>query len=201
MAGCTISKGRAFFCGGQVGGIKKVFLANYYSGNRILGVTSSAVAGATYGYMSDISVDDSGTAIPFYEFDLDRQASSFNQTIVTGSGGAVVYQQDLELKLSHDSGESWDRMQNVVEGLWQIFVLDNNGMYYLLGTENGVQVTGGAYAHGGDVAYGDYVGYSLTLQGAEPKPAFVKDATPFGSAVFSSGELELSTSQYNHSQS
>ena len=200
MAGCSISKGRGFFCGGQVGGIKKVFIANYYSGNRILGVTSSGIAGSTYGYMADISVDDSSTAIPFYEFDLDRQSSSFNQTIVTGSGGAVVYQQDLELKLSHDSGESWKRMQKIVEGLWQMFVLDNNGMYYLLGTENGVQVTGGSYAHGGDVAYGDYVGYTLTLQGAEPKPAFVKDATPFGTGVFTNGELELSPTQYNQNQ-
>lgn len=197
MAGCLITKGRGYFCGGQVGGIKKVYLANYYDANSITAIATSTVAGATYGLVSDVTT---ASALSFYEFDLDRQSSSFNQTIVTGNGGAVVYQSDLELHFSHDSGESWARMQNVVEGLWQVIVLDNNGNYYLLGTLNGVQVTGGTYAHGGDVAYGDYVGYVVNMQGAEPKPAYnFGDSTPFVD-TWTSGDLSLSASQYNQDQ-
>ena len=154
MAGCTISSGRGYFCQGQVGGIKKVFLANYYDAESIIDVTSDPLTGI----VSDITTKASGS-LNFFEFDLDRQLSSFNQTILTGKGGAVAYQTDLDLHMSHDSEESWARMQKVVEGLWQIIVLDNNGVYYLLGVENGVELSGGTYAHGGDVAYGDYVGY------------------------------------------
>lgn len=191
MAGCEITKGRGYFCGGQVGGIKKIFLANYYDANAISSVTASSTTGV-------VSAVTTAGALEFFEFDLDRQASSFNQTIVTGKGGAVAYQSEIEMQLSHDSEESWLRMQNVVEGLWQVLVLDNNGVYYLVGVENGVEITGGTYAHGGDVAYGDYVGYVINMTGAEPVPAYNMSATsPF--TTFSS-DLTLSTDQYDTAQ-
>ena len=102
------------------------------------------------------------------------------------------------MQLSHDSEESWARMQNIVEGLWQVIVLDNNGVYYLVGVENGVEITGGTYAHGGDVAYGDYVGYVINMTGAEPLPAYNMSATsPF--TTFSS-DLTLSATQYDTAQ-
>jgi hypothetical protein len=191
MAGCVITSGRGYFCGGQVGGIKKIFLANYYDANAITGVTASATTGV-------VSAIANTSALDFFEFDLDRQASSFNQTILTGKGGAVAYQSEIEMQLSHDSEESWARMQNIVEGLWQVIVLDNNGVYYLVGVENGVEITGGTYAHGGDVAYGDYVGYVINMTGAEPLPAYNMSATsPF--TTFSS-DLTLSATQYDTAQ-
>ncbi len=194
MAGCTLSKGRGYFCGGQVGGIKKVFLANFYDAEAIIDVTATAETGV----ISDIETK-AGGSLSFYEFDLDRQLSSFNQTIITGKGGAVAYQQDLELHMSHDSEESWLRMQNVVEGLWQIIVLDNNGVYYLLGEQNGIEIGGGSYAHGGDVAYTDYVGYVVNMTGAEPIPAYnLSTTSPF--KAWTTGTLASETSQYNTAQ-
>lgn len=193
MAGCTISKGRGYFCGGQVGGIKKIYLANFYDANKLTAVTTSASDGSVSALTTA-----SGSALSMYEFDLDRQSSSFNQTILTGKGGAVAYQSEFEFQLSHDSEESWLRMQNIVEGLWQMIVLDNNGVYYLVGLENGVEVTGGTYAHGGDVAFGDYVGYVINMIGAEPVPAFnLSTSSPF--TAFSS-QLTLSSDSYNTAQ-
>jgi len=195
---CDISKGRGYFCGGQVGGIKKIYLASYFDGEKINcdGITTDA-----NGIVTDVCVNapDCDGVQNFYEFDLDRQLSSFNQTIVTGSGGAVVYQQELELHMSHDSNESWLRMQNIVEGLYYGFVLDNNGVYYFVGLCNGLQVTGGTYAHGGDVAYTDYVGYVLTMSGAEPVPAF-NFGTTFPMISYTSGQLDYQETQYNTPQ-
>jgi len=195
MAGCTISSGRGYFCQGQVGGIKKVFLANYYDAESIIDVTSDP----STGIVSDITTKASGS-LNFFEFDLDRQLSSFNQTILTGKGGAVAYQTDLDLHMSHDSEESWARMQKVVEGLWQIIVLDNNGVYYLLGVENGVELSGGTYAHGGDVAYGDYVGYVLQMTGAEPVPAYNCSSTTSPMKAWTSGTLVQDATQYDTPQ-
>lgn len=195
MAGCSISKGRGYFCGGQVGGIRKVFLANYYEYGRPPIIVTSETTGA----VTDVNVLGGGNEVEFREFDLDRQMSSFNQTIVTGKGGAIAYQQDLELHMSHDSEESWLRMQNVVEGLWNVFVLDNNGVYYYLGASNGLEITGGSYAHGGDVAYGDYVGYVISMTGAEPVPAYnFGTADPF--IQYTTGEFLLDSAQYNTPQ-
>ena len=96
---CSITSGRARFCCSQVGGIKKVFLASFGdAGNdKIVSVTASP----TTGIVSDIDADSG--QVEFFEFDLDRQLSSFNQTIVTGAGGSVAYQQDFELHMSNDS--------------------------------------------------------------------------------------------------
>lgn len=200
MAGCDLSKGRGYFCGGQVGGIKKVFLANYHDYESPGGVPIVVTTDGSTGAVTDVKVGATGgDDLSFYEFDLDRQLSSFNQTIVTGKGGAIAYQQDLELHMSHDSQESWLRMQNVAEGLWIVFVLDNNGVYYMLGATNGIEVSGGSYAHGGDVAYTDYVGYVISMTGAEPKPAFNFGTTdPFIS--YSSGLLDLQNTMYNTPQ-
>jgi|TARA_R100000081_G_C4820091_1_gene178993 hypothetical protein len=210
MAGCNITKGRGYFCGGQVGGIKRIFLANFYGSEAIWNVvTATTDTTDPFGYVTEVwcgdqwSYEKTGQQ-DFYEFDLDRQMSSFNQTILTGKGGAIAYQTELELHLSHDSTESWMRMQNVVEGLWQVIIEDNNGVFYLAGVENGIEVSGGSYAHGGDVAYGDYVGYVVSMIGAEPLPAYnLGTETPFGSArwdVADTGQLALTETQYNTPQ-
>lgn len=195
MALCEISSGRGYFCAGQVGGIKKVYLANYYSDDALVGATASATTGVVSALTQKTGA---GGVLDFYEFDLDRQLSSFNQTIITGGGGALTYQTDLDLHMSHDSQESWARMQNVAEGVFQIIVEDNNGVFYLAGIQNGLQVISGTYAHGGDVAYTDYVGYVIQMTGAEPIPAFNLSTTdPF--TAFSIAINKEST-QYNDPQ-
>tara|TARA_R100000935_G_C2832243_1_gene165835 strand:- start:581 stop:1156 length:576 start_codon:yes stop_codon:yes gene_type:complete len=190
MANCQIAKGRGHFCQGQVGGIKTIFLGNWYNANKITSVTVGVDDGLVSALISAGSQE-------FFQFDLDRQTSSFNQTITTGGGGAINYEQGLDLHMSHDSNESWARMQNVVESVTQCIVLDNNGVYYLLGVDNGIAVTGGTYAHGGDVAFTDYVGYVMQLIGSEPFPAFnLGTADPF--TTFAT--ISLSASQYNDPQ-
>lgn len=196
---CNITSGRGRFCCSQVGGIKKVFFAAQTNvGNDPI---TSVTASPTTGEVTDIDCDGGGT-IDFYEFDLDRQLSSFNQTIVTGSGGSVAYQQDLELHMVSDSEKSWALMQEIVESLLTCIVLDNNGVYYLLGAFNGIECTGGTYAHGGDVAFTDYVGYVLNFSGTELKPAYnLSTSTPFKSWATSGSTLDLKSDLYNTCQS
>ena len=199
---CSVSVGRERFCCSQVGGIKKVFFATY-GGDDSLSNESFAIASVTVnatGEVTDISTPNAGDDVYFFEFDLDRQLSSFNQTIVTGSGGSVAYQQDLELHMVGDSERSWLSMQQLVESLMYCIVLDNNGVYYLLGVENGLECSGGTYAHGGDVAFTDYVGYVLNFSGTELKPAYnLSTASPFKS--WTSAILELSSASYFTCQS
>lgn len=194
---CEIGTGRGYFCQGQVGGIKKIFLANYYDATAIELVTASTSDGT----ITDIALKGVAPSTQtFYEFDLDRQLSSFNQTIITGSGGALTYQTDLDLHMSHDSQESWAQMQLVCEGVFQVIILDNNGVYYLAGVNNGLQILSGTFAHGGDVAYADYVGYVVQMNGAEKYPAYnMGTATPFKTYT-STDILALSAVTYNDPQ-
>jgi hypothetical protein len=50
-----------------------------------------------------------------------------------------------------------------------VVVEDNNGNFFLVGTEFGADVNGGTVVSG--AAMGDLSGYTLTLQGMEKKPA------------------------------
>ena len=198
MANCLISSGRGHFCQGQVGGIKTIFLANWYSANKIITVAADDATGIVTA-LTQVTTP-TPTALQFYQFDLDRQTSSLNQTITTGGGGAINYEQALDVHMSHDSQESWARMQNVTEGVFQVIILDNNGVYYLAGVDNGISVTGGTYAHGGDVAFTDYVGYIMQMVGSEPFPAFnLSTVDPFTNALFST-EIGLSAATYNDPQ-
>tara|TARA_R110002012_G_scaffold225361_1_gene397326 strand:- start:942 stop:1529 length:588 start_codon:yes stop_codon:yes gene_type:complete len=193
--GCNISTGRGRFCCSQVGGIKKVFLATHgEAGNdAIISVTASSSTGE----VSDINADSG--QIEFFEFDLDRQLSSFNQTIVTGAGGSVAYQMDFELHMSNDSEKSWAMMQQIVESLMTVIVQDNNGVYYLCGVENGIECTGGTFAHGGDVAFTDYVGYVLNFSGTELKPAYnMSTVSPF--KVWTNAQLIVDSNMYTTCQ-
>ena len=198
MANCLISSGRGHFCQGQVGGIKTIFLANWYSANKIITVAADDATGIVTA-LTQVTTP-TPTQLQFFQFDLDRQTSSLNQTITTGGGGAINYEQALDVHMSHDSQESWARMQNVTEGVFQVIILDNNGVYYLAGVDNGISVTGGTYAHGGDVAFTDYVGYIMQMVGSEPFPAFnLSTVDPFTNALFST-EIGLSAATYNDPQ-
>mgnify|MGYP003665221328 FL=1 len=189
---CNITSGRGRFCCSQVGGIKKVFLASHGATGGNDAITSVTASGTT-GIVSDIDADAGD--VNFYEFDLDRQLSSFNQTIITGSGGSVAYQQDFELHMSNDSEQSWALMQEIVESLMTVIVQDNNGVYYLCGVDNGIECSGGTYAHGGDVAFTDYVGYVLNFTGTELKPAYnLSTVSPFKS--WTSATLEKKSDTY-----
>jgi len=198
MANCLISSGRGHFCQGQVGGIKTIFLANWYSDNKIISVTADADTGIVSALTQ--ATDPTPTALQFFQFDLDRQTSSLNQTITTGGGGAINYEQALDVHMSHDSQKSWARMQNVTEGVFQVIILDNNGVYYLAGVDNGISVTGGTYAHGGDVAFTDYVGYIMQMVGSEPFPAFnLSTVNPFTATAFTT-QIALNIATYNEPQ-
>tara|TARA_B100001564_G_C20655175_1_gene678811 strand:- start:610 stop:1215 length:606 start_codon:yes stop_codon:yes gene_type:complete len=198
---CSVSVGRNRFCCSQVGGIKKVYFATF-DGDDSLSNPSQKITSVTVsdaGVVTDIHTPDNDGDVYFFQFELDRQLSSFNQTIVTGSGGSVAYQQDLELHMVGDSEQSWAKMQQLVESLMYAIVLDNNGVYYLCGVENGIECSGGTYAHGGDVAYTDYVGYVLNFSGTELKPAYnLSTTSPFKG--WTSSQLEIGAINYQECQ-
>jgi hypothetical protein len=57
----------------------------------------------------------------------------------------------------------------------QVFVLDNNDNLFLLGIDNGMDVSGGTAVTG--VAKGDMTGYTLELRGEEKDPMIWINAT------------------------
>lgn len=167
---CTIATGKGILCQNDVGGIDRIALISGIDANIITNVA------LTSGVASTITTAGDGT---WYVIDLDKYQSNFNQTIVTSDSG-VAYQQDLEIVCRGVQGTTIDLFEDIVAGIWQIMVRDNNGIYYLLDYKKMVRCSGGSFIHNGDTALADPIGFTLQFSAMSTQPAINMTANPEG---------------------
>ena len=169
---CGITTGKAVLCQNDVGGIDQILLISGIDEHRIIAVTVAS------GVATNVTTG-SGDVGTWYQIDLDKYQSNFNQTIVTSDSG-VAYQQDLEIVCRGVQGTTIDLFEDIVAGIWQIMVRDNNGVYYLLDHKRNVRCTGGSFIHNGDTALSDPIGFTLQFSGMGLVPAINMTAAPTG---------------------
>ena len=167
---CSIATGKGILCQNDVGGIDRICLISGIDANIITNVA------LTSGVASTISASAKGT---WFVIDLDKYQSNFNQTIVTSDSG-VAYQQDLEIVCRGVQGTTIDLFEDIVAGIWQIMVRDNNGIYYLMDYKKMVRCSGGCFIHNGDTALGDPIGFTLQFSAMGTEPAINMTANPEG---------------------
>lgn len=167
---CAITTGKAVLCQNDVGGIDQILLISGIDANRLKSITVSA------GVATAVETE-SGSAGTWFQIDLDKYQSNFNQTIVTSDSG-VAYQQDLEIVCRGVQGSTIDLFEDIVAGIWQIMVRDNNGTYYLLDHSKKVKCAGGSFIHNGDKALSDPIGFTLQFNSMGTTPAINMTADP-----------------------
>lgn len=158
MAACFISTGYTLDCRtSSTGGIKTMWVLGD-SGNTITGytVTNSEVS----------AIGGTGT---WYKFELPKQSSSLTETLgVNTTSQSVTFQPEIVVNLPKLQTQLRDVFVDLVSQN-EIYALieDNNNRYWLVGLDNGLQVTAGSLATG--LAYTDLNGASaLTMTGGEP---------------------------------
>jgi hypothetical protein len=154
---CLITKGRTEPCKDSVGGLQAVYFIDF-----------GTLGDITYASTSDeiTAVAGSPTA---YKYVL-KGNSSLEQTITSSrENGTTFYDQIVNLTLKKLSPESNDQLAVIAVARPHVVVEDNNGNFFLVGSEFGADVNGGTVVSG--AAMGDLSGYTLTLQGMEKKPA------------------------------
>ena len=148
---CDLTKGRALPCRESVGGIKAVYFVDF---GDLGAITLS----------SDEVTDMDGT-FSAYKYEL-KGASSVEQTInASRENGTVFFDQAVNLTLPQLSKEDNNELKLMAYGRPHIVVEDYNGNAYLVGRENGADVTGGTIVSG--AAMGDLSGYTLTFNAME----------------------------------
>ncbi len=159
---CDLTKGRKEPCKDSVGGLRAVYFTDF---GDLGTVTETA----------DEITDLSGTFTAF-KYDL-KGNSSFEQTVnASRENGTVFYEQTLNLTLKKLSKEDNAELKLLAYGRPHVAVEDYNGNVFLMGLENGADVSGGTIVTG--AAMGDLSGYTLTLTGSEKKAAnFVASPT------------------------
>lgn len=179
---CSIATGKGILCQNDVGGIDRICLISGIDANILTSVT------VTNGVASAVSSAGDGD---WYVIDLDKYQSNFNQTIVTSDSG-VAYQQDLEIVCRGVQGTTIDLFEDIVAGIWQIMIRDNNGIYYLMDFKKMVRCSGGSFIHNGDTALADPIGFTLQFSAMGTEPAINMTSAP---ASVTSSKITLSGTQ------
>jgi hypothetical protein len=166
---CDIAKGRLEPCKDSVGGLRAVYFMNFaeapYS-DVVYDVTNTDVVD---------TVNSTPSTISAYKFEL-KGNSTFEQNITASrENGTMFVEQVLNLTLKKQDLNTHKEVKLISYGRPKIVVEDYNGNFFLMGIENGADVTAGTIVTG--AAMGDLSGYTLTLTAMEKVPANFMNAT------------------------
>jgi len=167
MACSNLTAGILDLCNDGFGGIQKIFLAN----GPVESFTETA------GVVSAITVGGSALApADFFEFEVPRQTSTFNETITaTQENGTVTYQQDITMVFNQMEAAKRNQILLMAQATTMVAIAeDGNGKYWSIGLEFGAYMSAGTATSG--TAYADRNGYEITISGMEKTPSFEVDS-------------------------
>lgn len=153
---CNLTTGRIVPCKSAVGGIKRIFFADY-------------------GTLGSYSVTDGEitnfTGSPVW-MQYDVKGASSLETAINSSreNGTTFYESTLTMVLTFQDKATQEELKIMAHARPHIAVEDYNGNFFVIGLENGAEVTGGTISTG--AAMGDASGYNLTIVGQETAPPY-----------------------------
>lgn len=147
---CLLTKGRLEGCKKNVGGLYKVYFANF-------GTLSPTIDAN--------NVITSLSASTLYEFEL-KGTNSFVESLASSrENGSTFVTQTLTIDLKGIDYQTNNELKLMAYGRPQVVVVDNYGDAYLAGKDFGMELITAEKTSG--VAMGDKVAYTLTLVGTE----------------------------------
>jgi hypothetical protein len=182
MSQCYISQGQVLGCSDGIGGIKSIWVLGA-TGSTVPAVTSVAVTGTT-GPITGIT--GAGT---WFNYELKRNTSSLSQNVNKSfEAGTIFYEQVLTAVLYKYDQEK--RNQLLVLGQndnIKIIAQDQNDVFYYLGQDNGLYLSGGSAATG--VNFSERNGFEMIWTGQEHNPANTIAASSVAAlqAIFTTG--------------
>lgn len=154
---CTISSNYTLGCNDGVGGIDKVFIANYSASTTYTLSADNTITGVTSG----------GT---FYSHEMPKEAASFNENSTTsGEFGTNSTEQILTLRFNKYSAALRDRVLLLMQARTRVIVKFVSGSYFLMGKSFGCDGQTGTGTSGKAFTEGN--GWTITLRATEIAPA------------------------------
>ena len=151
---CNISHGRAESCKDSISGIKAVYFINYTSGSFTLD--------------ADDVVTEFPAGLTAYKYEV-KGNNGFNTTVNTSrDNGTTFFAQEVTLTLKHLDPVMQKEFKLLSYGKPQIVVHTRQGDAFLVGKDEGADVTAGTVSSG--IQYGDLSGYSMTFTANEKLP-------------------------------
>jgi len=152
-------------CDNNIGGLKAAYLLPF---NEILSITASngEVTGITIGTACD----------GFVAYEFNKNSSSYvEDAAIDLVNGSTFYTVTTNLVIPRRDVDKRNALALVAAGQQDlaIILLDNNGLYWLQGKENGANLT--AQGEGSGVTKADGSKYSLTFLSEEPEQMYIVD--------------------------
>ena len=179
---CQLTAAVGLDCKDQIGGLKSVFFCNDYYENieNVDTITADSFIMTTAGFAT--WQDATGTTPAadvekVFRYDLRPDLSSMTiNTNASKTNGTTFFTQTLSLTLQKINAAVSYQLRLLAYNRVQVFVLDNNDNLFLLGYNNGCDVTAGTTVSG--TAYGDLSGFTIEVSAEEKAPYIKIGATP-----------------------
>ena len=160
---CDLTLGRKEPCKDSIGGLKNIYFVDFGDLGTVT-LTNDEITNLT----------GTSGSLTAYKYEL-KGASSFEQTITSSrENGTTFFDQTLTLTLKKLTKEDNKELKLLAYGRPHVAVEDYNVNVFMMGTENGAEVTGGTIVTGAAMA--DLSGYTLTLNAQEPLAANFMDS-------------------------
>jgi len=172
---CNLTAGRLVDCKDQIGGLKTLFFCANYSSNigqhmTVNGTDPLQIDTAGFTGWSAYGTP-TGSTMTLYKYDLRPNLSSMTVNVnADAATGTTFFSQTLSVTLQKINPATSNQIKLISYNRVQIFVQDNNDNVFLLGLDNGCDVTGGTIVSG--AAKGDMSGYTLEFSAEEKEPIY-----------------------------
>lgn len=155
---CALTQGYSLGCRDSAGGIKSVYLIEF---DNVSGITEAS------GTVTAIAKANGGR---FYKYNLQRATGSWKETYNdSAENGTSFHTQALSIVLNKMQAATSQEIKLLAQNRLIAVVETNNGKYWLLGDENGLQRAGGEAGSG--TQFGDRNGYTLNFETYNVDPA------------------------------
>ena len=157
---CTlITTGVAKDCNPNTGGLHRIWITD---AENVLSLTESA------GEVTAISMS---SATYFYEYIVNKNTSTFAEKgTFSIENGTSFHEQTVTIKLARRQKSTRNALAMLVRKDLVVIVLDQNGLYWIIGASNGANLTEMPSESG--TQKGDFNGYTLTILAQEPVQAY-----------------------------
>jgi hypothetical protein len=155
---CALTQGYVLDCKDSIGGIKAVW---FIAAGDVSSMTE--VSGV-------VTAITKASGKVFYKYQLVKNSSSLTENINANiQNGTIFYAQELAIMLNKMQANTRNEILLLAKNNLIAVVEDANGKYWLLGKQNGLDITAGSSATG--TAQADKNGYALTFSGGEKELA------------------------------
>lgn len=154
---CNLTQGNEVLCRDAIGGVAEVYITEFTNVPQANITASSGV----------ITAMTCTSGKKFFTFQLEKENATYNNDVTNSvENGTSFYDSNLTFTMKKMSASMKNSIKMLAQNRLMIIVKDNNGVYWLMGRERGVDATDIKMTSG--KAFGDMSGVTMTFTGKEP---------------------------------